>query len=634
MIQTLFYINNSIVNPPLNWQGMLVELNYGKDEFPNNGTISITDFEWVRENYDFIDTYIAGGLTGGAGIFEAPPLKIEITNGTTTKVVFNGFIDLSAGLSVKDGIKFKAKAMSHSTVDWLNDVASGFTFEYLASLPAGSPGAISSSDYRWVPYVNNRVPNYEQAAIATLMVYTIQQAISKEIEEITDLVIEAGGGFTTVTAVIKLVVKIAYLLVLIITLIKLITDLIKFIISPVKYHACMYVRDLMKKGCEYLGMTFSSEILELGSDYYNEVIMPEKQYNAPSTTDSAILGFLIPSSNDQNGFYKGTFAQLIEGLKVKYNAKIVVTANNEVIMIRKDKNAQPAVYQLPDIYVPEFSYNTDELQANTLIEYQTDNTETNTLQNYSGSIYQVICQPVVVNYRPFVMMKNFNQVTIPFARAFSKTSLTVPEKIIDGFLEVFDVIANVMILIVNSVSAIVNAIVKVIKKVFKLVGINVSIPAIPYMNQLSLGVLMDNRIGMMVLSEDHFSVPKIFLLTEGSQPKYNKIASNNGTLESAKLMWDRFYYVNSFIPAQLNSAYLDRPTGNQYVRKTLPSISFTWQNFIDVFSNNRIFDAQGNEAVVESLKFNPFLNTAQMTVRFGKIYTLNLKETYLEPTGS
>lgn len=634
MIQTLFYINNSIVNPPLNWQELLVELNYGKDEFPNKGTISISDFQWVRENYDWIETYIAGGLTGGAGIFESPPLRIEITNGTTTKVVFNGFIDLSEGLNVKEGIKFTAKAMSHATVDWLNEVASGFTFEYLASLPSGTPGAIGSSNYRWVPYVNNKVPNYEQAAIATLMVYTIQQAIAKEIEEITGLVSEAGGYFTTIPAVIKLIVKIAYLIILILTLIKLIQDLIKFIISPVKYHACMYVRDLMAKGCEYLGMTFSSEIWELGSDYSNEVIMPEKQYNAPSNTDSSILGFLIPESNDQNGFYKGTFAQLIEGLKIKYNAKIVVTANNEVIFIRKDKNAQPAVYQLPDIYVPEFSYNTDELQANTLIEFQTDNTETNTLQNYSGSIYQVICQPVVVNYRPFVMMKNFNQVSIPFARAFAKTGLTVPEKIIDDFLEVFDAIANVIVVIVNAVISVVNAIIKVIKKIFKLFGINLSIPAIPLMNQLSLGTLMDNRIGMMLLSDDHFSVPKIFILTEGSQSKFNKIATNNSTLESAKLMWNRFHYVNSFIPAQLNSAYLDRPTGNQYVRKTFPAIAFTWQNFLDVFTNNRIFDAQGNEAVVESLKFNPFKSTAQMTVRFGKIYTLNLKETYLNPTGN
>lgn len=634
MIKTLFYIDGSEVKPPKNWQELLIELNYGKDQFPQGNAVSITNFEWVRENYDWIQNYIDAGLTGGNGIFEAPPFRIDVKSGAVTRTVFDGYIDLTDSLAVKERIKLTAKATSHATVDWINEVANSFTFEFLASLPAGSPGAISSSDYLFIPYVNNKVPNYEQAAIATLMVYTIQQAIVKEIEEIIGLVSEAGGYFTTIPAVIKLIVKIAYLIVLILTLIKLIQDLIKFIISPVKYHAAMYARTLLAKGCEYLGMTFVSEIYDISSPLYNEVIMPEKRYNMPSEFDNSILGFIVHSQNDQLGYYKGTFGQLLDAMKTKYNGKIVVTTDNKVILLRKDKNAQPAVYQLPNIYLPEFTYNTDELQANTLIEYQIDTTETNTLQNYSGTVYQVICQPNVVTNQAFVMMKNFVNVTIPFARASVKTELTTPEEIIDSFLEVFDVIANVIVVVINGVTFVINAIISVIKKLFKLVGITLNIPAIPLMEMLSLGTIMDNRIGMMVLSDDHFNVPKIFLLTAGSESKYNKISSNDRVVESAKYIWDNYYYVNSFIPAQLNSAYSDRPTGNQFIKKTFPKVSFTWQNFIDVFTNNRIKDAAGNEAIVESLKFNPHMNMAEMTVRFSKIYTLNLKETFLNPTGA
>lgn len=631
MIQTLFYINNVQVLPPKNWQELEIELNYGKDQFPQGNVVSITNFEWVRENYDWIKNYIDSGLSGGVGIFEAPPFRIDITDGTTTKTVFNGYIDLTDNLTHHDRVKITAAAGSKSTVDWINDVANGFTFEYLASLPIGAAGAIDSSMYQFMPYVINSVPNYEQAAIATLMVYTISQTIYKEIEEITGIVAEAGGYFTTIPAVIKLVVKIAYLIVLIVTLIKLVKDLLKFIVSPVKYHACMYTRDLLQKGCEYLGLTFVSDIFAPNSPYYNEVIMPEKRYNPPN---DGIIGFLSPNPLEQNGYYKGTFGQLLTDLKTKYNAKIVVTPNNELILIRKDKNAQPPIYQLPDVYTPEFTYNTDELQANTLIEFQTDGSETNTLQNYAGTIYQVICQPAVVSSRPFVMMKNFNNVQIPFARATTKTELTIPEKIIDEFLEIFDTIANVIVTVINGIINVVNAITSVIKKIFKLVGIKLNIPSIPIMQQLTLGTIMDNRIGMLVLSADYFSIKKAFIMQAGSEPKYNKIHSSNDTVESAKYHWDNFYYVTSFIPAQLNPAYSDRPFGNQCIIKDFPKVSFTWQNFLDVYQNNKIYDSSGNEAIVESVKFNPAKSTAQMRVRINKIYTLNLTESYLDPTGT
>lgn len=610
----------------------MIELNYGKDQFPQGNTVSVTNFNWVRENYDWLKNYIDSGVSGGVGIFEGVPFKIEIQHGSETRTVFDGYLDLTKSPKLKDRIDIETQSTSHATVDWVNDVASSFSFEYLASLPTGAPGAIGSSDYVWMPYVLNSVPNYEQAAIATLMVYSIEQAIAKEIEEIANILADAAGYFTTIPAIVKLVLKIAYLLVLIITLVKLIKDLMKFIISPVKYHAGMYVRDSLTKACEYLGLTLQSEIWAPSSEYYNEFILPEKHYNV--TNADSIFGFLAPNHNEQVGYYKGTFANLLDAIKTKYNAKIIVTTDNKLIIIRKDKNAQPPAYQLPDIYEPNFTYNTDELQANTLIEYQLDNSEQNTYQNYAGTIYQVICQPVTFNNRAFVMMKNFNQVSIPFARATRKTELTIPEKIIDDFLEAFDTVANIIVTVVNSIIGVVNDIISVIKKIFRLVGITLNIPSIPTMNQLSLGTIIDNRIGMLVLTYDYFTVPKILIITEGSQEKYNKVHASNDTIESAKSMWDNYHYVNSFVPAQLNPSYSDRPTGNQYVIKTFPKVPFTWQDYLAVATNNRILDAQGNQAIVESLKFNPYKQMAEITVRFSKIYTLNLKETYLNPTGA
>jgi len=497
------------------------------------------------------------------------------------------------------------------------------------------------------------------------MTFTLTESIIKAIIEIAGITIDLANPFTAANGILKALIKIGYLIVLLATLIKCIQDMFKFLISPVKYHAGMYVRDLMSKACEFLNMTFQSDIWAVGAAYYNEFVIPEKLYNAPVgaslTSGVGLFGFLTPDLNEQVGWYKGTFAKLLDAMKTKYNAKIVVlvppggvtpTNQGTVVLMRKDKNAQPPKYQLKDFYVPDYTYNADELPSNHVISYQIDSTDMNTMQNYQGNIYQVICQPKVVNYRPFCMFKNLVQADIPFARATTKTALTWPEQITSNFLTGIDFVINSLISVVNTISAIANSITGFLNKVIKalkLVGIKVNwqIKPIGMIAKVSLGTIMDNRIGMMLLSSDHFNVPKILILKEGSASQYNKIdPSNDGwdaaykvqtlanAMQHAQAMWNKFYYVNSFIPASLNPAYADRPYGNQYRIQDISNVPFTWNDFNNVFANNRIMDAAGNPAILESLKFNPYKQKADMRVRFQQIFTLNLAETFLNPSGA
>jgi len=681
MISALFYINTVQVPPPENWPELAFQLNYGKDQFPTSGVLTITDFKWVRENYDLLTTYIAGGLSGDVGIEEGPSLRIDLTDGKTTSTAFYGYLDLTNGMQIKDRISITAKAVSHATVDWINDVAGGFTFEYLASdtfKATGLPGYISSDMYHFVPYINSKVPNYEQAAMATLMAYNVGKAIAEAINKLYNLLAEIIVNWSDVelTEIIKFVIELIYLVALLATIIKLIEDIIKFIISPVKYHAGMYVRDLMAKGVEYLSagkMTFVSDIWAKGSPYYNEFILPEKLYNPVNATDESLFGFLIPSKNEQVGWYKGTFAQLLDAMKLKYNAKIVVTVNADgtgtVNLVRRDKNVLPPVYQLRDIYQPEYTYNTDELAGNYLISYQTDGQDENTLQDYKGTIYQVITQPRKVNYQPFVMVKNLVSANIPFAKAVQKTDLTSPEKIINSFVNDLDVVIQEINKVLGPAISAYNSLSSsgtfnnlfsgglfgLAKKIFhKEIVIFNTTPAQFFVGTSIGGIfpLLNNeltqlaatpalqisaRTGMLLLSSDHFSVPKIFILNESATDyKYNRIATNNDDTESAKAMWDGFHYVNSFIPASENPAYSDRPTGNQFMIKRFSNVPFDFKDFINVVQNNRIYDAQGNPAIVESLKFNPYIGggvAEELVVRFPKLFTKNLQETFLNPDG-
>jgi hypothetical protein len=631
----LFYLDNNQVNSPLNHKGLTWELNFGKDQFPNAGTVNITNLQWVRENYDLLTKHIKDGESGGRGIFEGPTLRIDFAEATRKLTVFNGFLDLTDA-KVKDRIMIETKSVSHASVDWLNKVASGFTFEYLASLNSGEKGYISPDLYRFMPYVKDIPDAAFQAAVMSLMIFNVVNTLVKEIEEILDILGDISGTFNSIGGAIKFIIKIAYIIVLIIVLIKLVKDIFKFILSPIKYHAGMYVRDLFERACDYLNMDFDSEIWSQNSLWYNEFIIPEKLYNPVSATDSTILGFLKESKNEQIGYFKGTFANLIDAMKVKYNAKIIVhvpqggaTPSNrgKVILIRKDKNGSQPTLQLPGIYQPEYTYNADELQANIMLEYQTDAQDLNTLQDYQGTIYQVICQPKVYTNRPFVMMENFTQAVIPFSRASRKTDLSVTEKMAKTFLKTFEPIANAIVAAANAVIKVINEVIKIIKKIFSFFGIKLKLDPIPTLSKVALSETITNRIGMMKLSSDNFSRPKILILQEGSAAKYNKIHPDTGYLESARAMWEGFHYVNSFLPSA------DRPNGNQYIIKTFPKVPLTFDDLLLIMENNRCYAADGSEAVIESLKFNEYSQHAEMKVRFSKLYTTNLEEKYLEPTG-
>ena len=651
MVQLIPYINGAQVNPPKNLAQILVELNYGKDQFPDGNTISVTALEWVRENYDYIMAWIEAGKTGGTGLYEGPTFRFDALYGPSAKTVFDGYLDLKKGLQIKNKISVKTNIVSVATVDWVNQLAASVSFEYLASLPAGTPGAIDSSMYKFMPYVNSMIPNYTQSATSTLMVFAVSQAISKAVVEIFELVVDMANPFTAANAILKALIKIGYLIVLLATLIKMCEDVVKFIISPVKYHACMYARDLFQKGCEYMNMNFSSTIFAIGSPYYNEAVMPEKLYNPISKTDTQLFGFLVPDKNEQIGYFKYYFSDLIERMKTKCNAKIVVVApvggassgnQGTVIFIRKDKNALPPQFVIPNLYSPDYTFNSEEINSSTLLAFQIDSQDMNTEQNYTGTSFEVVTTPINVTYQPFVTLTEYKEVNIQFARASTKTGLTIPEKIIDDFLMTFDAIANGLISVVNGLANIANAITGLINKMIralKAIGIKLkfTLQQIPQMAYVHLANTITNRIGMMVLSNDHFNVPKVFILQEGSAPQYNKIDPSNDAVEDAEAHWFNFHYVDSMVPASINPRYSDRPTGNQFIKQHYPKVPFGWTEFNQVLANNRVFasDLTGNviESILESLKFNVAMEHAETDVRIPYIFTLNLKETFLKPSG-
>ena len=610
-----FYLADKKVNPPKNWQEFGIELNRTPDNIGQ--AVTLTDFEFVLENADIINQWIKDNL-----IFEGVPLRIEIERLGVTERVFNGYLDLKQTSKFsKDRIE--VKAIERDSIDFVNDKADAFTFAYLKD-----KGIINSSDFDSIPYILNSVPNYTESALSILAVYVMVREIKSAIQRLYDFVVELPVYYVFSTYV-KLILYIVYLIALIIALIKLVKQVIMLIIQPVKYHACMSVKKHFEKGCEQLGLTFESDIFD-SAPYKDAYILPSKYYNKINSKDKELFGFTEPS-NEQEGFHKVTFGEFLRDMKAIYNAKIVVR-NGVLKFVRRDYKNPSSTYVLPPVYQPYYSYNTNEFNANTYIKFQVDTLDKNTIQEFKGTSYQLILEPNRVLDAQNSLMSGINEISINFALAKRKNDLTVPEKILNEFLKVFDVIAGALVKVINAVITVLNKIIAIVNDILKklsTIGIKVKfvLPSIPTVSMPKFSTIFENRKGMLKIENDNTGLQKIFIMTKGSSAKYNKIHELNDTYFSAKYLYDNFYYIDSFMPSD------EFPNGNQYLIKNFDNVPFSFDDYEKIKENSSIFTSDGKEADYDVIKWNIFRQTADVEFRINELYTNNLKATYLEPDG-
>lgn len=621
-----FYIFNTLVNPPQNWRDMTLELNFDKDKTNNRQRITITDWDFCLENSKLINKHITDGLLNGVGILEGIPFRIELERSGDVEKLFDGYLDLPNSSSLTYNIKSNVKAVELYSVDWINDVADSITFDYLYR----EVGTLTKNDFIKVPYVISSIPNYVNSAVAVVGVYIMAKELKDTIEKLKDYVIELPVYYVFSTY-IKLVFYIIYLIFLIIALIKLIRDVITLLVQPVKYHSGARIYTQLKKGAEYFDMTLRCPDFEAGGVYENTIILPQKYYSPTNKKENRLLG-ITDTKDEQDGYYKGTFGQLIREVKTLINGKVIVK-DKELWIVRDDYEIGNPQYILPDIYNPEFTTNANEFVSNTYITFQTDLSDKNTIQEYTGTAYQVITQPQRVTNPNMILMKGLNEVRIPFALAKMKTELTTIEKILDAFLKPVGKILGAIVKVVNAIIKVLNIIINIVNDILKklaTIGIKLKfrLPKIPDVKAPNFTDTFSNRKGMMVLENDLFTVPKIVDLDIQNDAKRTKISNENSTILSAKYLYKNFYCVNDFIATN------DKPNGNQFYIKMYEKVPFIFQDYKKIKENNSIFAPNGDKALIDSLVWNPFKQQAQIKIRINKLYTNNLRQIEYEPNGS
>lgn len=626
------FLNGVEINDPNNYAELAIELNYDKDE--PTAQVSINEWEFgvgdKRNSNDgaiISNNFINSGLASGVGVGEGIPYMVKVEYKNKSYVVFDGYIDLwNATISCD---KVIGNAIEQGGIDWLRDVADSFTFEYLATpTNQGGVGLITPNDYILVPYIVSEIPNFKDVLLISLSIFVVAQELKDSIQSLIDYI---GGlsGVLTFGLVVSIVTRVVYIGLLIITCINLIIDAFNLIIQPIKYHAGMNVSRLCEFGAQHLGYTFESSILS--GTYKNMVLLPEKSLQNINSTKKGILGYLNKNKTEHKGYYKGTYGQLLDALKTMFNGKIIVDqATKKIKLERRDYSTATNQYQLPPVEVLEHRFNSEDFTSNILINFALDYNDKNTVQEYSGTEIQILTQPKAVNNRQMVLSRGYENRAIPFALGKRKTELTFPEQVLDPFFKVFGVIVGGAIQVINQIIGVINQVIKTVNKILKAlkaVGIKISVNLQPVkpITAPNFQNLIEDRLDLLKMENDFVSVPKLLIINESTDARYNKLATTNETLLSAEYLWDNYHFIDSFDSSFTNN--------NQRVIKNIEKVPFCFDDFEKVRIDNKILDYDSVPAELISLKWNLQEQVAEMTFKRKEVYTNNFTTKKLIPNG-
>ncbi len=654
MADLVFYINNLPVPPPNNWQGVDIEVSFETNA--QYASIKTATYEWLGSDANALNKWISNGLLGGLGIYEGTPFRIEACNGV---IVFDGVIDMTSADTTFSCDIIKAAVKETNRYESVIDLAEGFTFAYLASEQYNSasfhPGSISTADYIPVPYVISVIPDY--LAVGTLIITTIEL-----IKLIKDAIQTAYHDFETAATafpviwevaeyVIMGIIVCAYAAFLTLLTVNTLLMLINEIVQPIKFKYGMRVVDLFKKACAYLGLTFSSTILQ-SYPYNNLVIIPAKNayYSTPTQPDQFMQN-IFHSTHERRlfddtlnelayGYYDGTFSQLILEMEKYFNAKMVMK-DSVIHLERWDYWNNTSSFIMPNQsseapFEDPHGTNASELTANYFIQYETDSSDDNTLNIYDGTQCEMTMTPRTVNISKNVLLKGLTEINIPYALAKRKLDLTLPEKVVNKVLnflqddggQAWDLVGGPW----NTVT------------IWAQIFAPHTIPPLPPPNYT------DQRIGAMLLSGDQTGVQKILVVND--QPEYWQRLdgshvlgysidyTNNDTsglhmgytdanflarcFHSASWGVNTLSGSNPATPRNLTIPPVSYP--NQYLTYKQKEIPLCCSDFKGLIDNNVIKSVDLKPGRIDSLRWNPFNESAVVDFRIKSTFTKNLTQ--------
>jgi hypothetical protein len=210
MSRVKFEINGQPANAPKDWQDVEVLATFDNENTQAN--ISTDQFTFVLEEAAKIRQHLAGGLTGGFGIFEGIQFKMMAYNNTSAYTAFNGFIDLADEFEndLQNAV-VRAKIKKSNGLNSLQEQLESLSYGYLYD-----KGVITG--FSDVEYIVQKKFNIVEVLMNSIIIYLmtkeLAESIRSTIKSVNDAIAHFSGGITgpiaaAIWAVAEAIIQIA-----------------------------------------------------------------------------------------------------------------------------------------------------------------------------------------------------------------------------------------------------------------------------------------------------------------------------------------------------------------------------------------------------------------------------------------
>jgi len=408
----------------------------------SSGTLelSVDSLRFVMEDFDAIKTY-----RSVYGDYVGMPYSITYQNNLTVQYM----LDFTDPSTVTRSRSIDAKLIKYKGKDNFYDNAEGLSFGQINWI---------TDDFHDVDYIivpQESILYYISLGLAT---FSLSQELGKSIQEISEgiadvvqasipvgLPVPSPNWGAIIMASIKLAARIAYTIFIIIALIKLTTEILNIIFPKVRQFKGIKLKKLIEKGCQHLGYTFQSTLLD---GIIDAVILPVPlRAKDPSFWKELFQPLSLaytegyPSVRDPAINTLGRAIKLIED---NFNGELRVEANDVVRLELESYYEQQASSQMSEAFnlqgdlEDETTINSDEIFNRLVITYEVDPSDTNTYDDSKKTLFEsasVIQNSTGISYERINKYKGAN---IPIARGTRKGTLTFAEKTAKVYAKAID----------------------------------------------------------------------------------------------------------------------------------------------------------------------------------------------------
>lgn len=467
---------------------------------PEELSLNVDKLILPRESLEIIQNHLQT-----QGVFEGIPYRVEMAQG----IVLQYYVDLTENAIFRD-FEIEVTIKRRLAKDSFFDRADGTSFELLAAKGVN----FQFIDVPFLIVRDNLEESFVQLAISTyVMTKELIQAAKDLGTAITDLIqATIGSPIPPLGAIIALAIKVIiqaiYVAAVLIAVGELASQLIQVYFPNVRYLKGCKVKELISKGCQFLGYQFQSNLLD---NFSGASILP-----VPLTKEKISIFDNLSNSLSGTAFTKGyptaqdstpTLGSLISAIETQCNAETKVV-NGIVQLERRDywENLTPNAI-IPALVLQaerqdEFTLNTSDIWKRYYIHYQYDLSDIHTMDFFDPTDAEFSTEPANVVNADLVSIKGLQDVNIPFALGVRKNNLNFIEKTAKVFFIVIDALTD-----------------------FFGSGTNFA------------GAVTD-RIGMLQISQQFFTQTKFLYLIGGKQP------ANYVSFVGASGLWNKFHFIN------------------------------------------------------------------------------------------